>query len=261
MKSIRRDIIARGTVGLLKYLRSRLDDNTLSELQSEGRGGTSPLPGSATPPLPDKYTMGTSKSMVLAMKELADIPEDSVLEAVEAGVNGINASKNLFTHLPESMKPLIPKLTDMDFSQNKMLELPTWISLAEKILYINLSNNKLTSFPQEIQQCKHLKEIDLSYNGLSEIPPGLFKCSQIETIRVASNRIQTIPVEELKPLSMLAILDVQNNGITQVPPELGNLTQLRSLQLEGNLFRVPRANILTQGTYAILEYLRDRIPK
>ena len=42
---------------------------------------------------------------------------------------------------------------------------------------------------------------------------------------------------------------------------LGNLTQLRSLLLEGNLFRVPRPNILTQGTQAILAYLRDRIPK
>jgi len=261
MKSIRRDIIARGTVGLLKYLRSRLDENTLTELQSEGRRATSPLPPPSTPPLPDKFTMGTSKTMMLAGKDLNEIPETTVQEAAEAGVNAINASKNQFTHLPDTLKIVLPKISDVDFSQNKIVELPSWISIADKLLYMNLSKNKLTSLPTQIGECKQLKEIDLSYNCLTEIPTGLFQCPAIETIRVASNRVDKIPVEQLKPLSMLAILDVQNNAISQVPPELGNLTQLRSLLLEGNLFRVPRPNILTQGTQAILAYLRDRIPK
>jgi len=68
-------------------------------------------------------------------------------------------------------------------------------------------------------------------------------------------------VAKLSNLSKLAILDLQNNAIQTVPPELGNLTQIRTLQLEGNLFRMPRAAILVQGTGAVMAYLRDRIPK
>lgn len=260
MKTIRRDIISRGTVGLLKYLRSRLDSDTLSELQSEGRGNTSPLPGSSTPPLPDKFTMGTTKALVLASKDLSDIPTETILEAVDAGVNGVNASKNQFSSIPEAIQPLLPQLTELDFSQNKIVEISAWIGVSQRLLYLNLSKNKLRKIPEEIGECKILREIDLSLNALSEIPAGLYECKQLESIRLGSNSVSSIPAVQLQSLPMLAVLDLQNNAVSQVPPELGNVTQLRSLLLEGNLFRVPRPNILAQGTNAILAYLRDRIP-
>ena len=74
------------------------------------------------------------------------------------------------------------------------------------------------------------------------------------------NQIKEIRVDNLKELSMLAVLDLSNNDINHVPPELGRLTQIRALQLEGNPFRVPRPQILVQGTQSIMQYLRNRIP-
>jgi hypothetical protein len=45
---------------------------------------------------------------------------------------------------------------------------------------------------------------------------------------------------------------------SQVPAEVG-LLPLKMLKLEGNLFRVPRPNILAKGTPAVLEYLKSRL--
>ena len=48
MKSIRRDIIARGTMGLLKYLKSRIDEDELKRLREKGKTqGTRPPSKSA----------------------------------------------------------------------------------------------------------------------------------------------------------------------------------------------------------------------
>lgn len=43
-----------------------------------------------------------------------------------------------------------------------------------------------------------------------------------------TNKIETIDLEGLGKLPMLAVLDLRNNNIGHVPPELGLLTQLRS---------------------------------
>ena len=74
------------------------------------------------------------------------------------------------------------------------------------------------------------------------------------------NQIKEIRVDDLRKLSMLAVLDLSNNDIDHIPPELGRLTHIRTLQLEGNPFRVPRPQILVQGTQSIMQYLRNRIP-
>jgi len=66
MKTIRRDIMARGTVGLLKYLRSRLEEGQVAELQKRGTGNVSPVPQLvASHAVPDKFTMKTSQATQL----------------------------------------------------------------------------------------------------------------------------------------------------------------------------------------------------
>lgn len=64
MKSIRRDIIQRGTVGLMKYLKSRLTESDLEALRD--KGNVSPVAVSSgtlgsSPPVPDKFSMKTSQ--------------------------------------------------------------------------------------------------------------------------------------------------------------------------------------------------------
>ena len=64
MKAIRRDIIARGTQGLLKYLKSRIDEDELKRLRDKGQ--VSPVPSiCGSPPIPDKFVMKTAQVMNL----------------------------------------------------------------------------------------------------------------------------------------------------------------------------------------------------
>jgi len=260
MKAIRRDIIARGTVGLLKYLRSRLEEGQIVELQKNG-GNISPVPVSGSPPIPDKYTLKTSQSLNLSMKSMAELPDEAIENAFEAKVQAIDISKNQFVEFPSNMEKVMPQLYEINMSSNKLTNIPNMIALGELIQFLDFSNNKLADLPGEIGGLKHLREIILSVNQFRAIPECLYGCQKLETILIANNQISSIDASKLAQLPSIAILDLQNNAIQTVPPELGNVTQIRTLQLEGNLFRMPRAAILVQGTGAVMAYLRDRIPK
>jgi len=262
IKSIRRDIIARGTVGLLKYLRSRMDESEIKEIQKAGVGNVSPV-GSPRDgsPVPDKYSMKTSQTLNMAKKQLTELPAEAIENALEAGIQCVDISKNSFTQLPEELESLLPKLHDLNMSSNKITSISSKIAIGTHLQFIDLGNNRLVNLPAEFGQLVHLREIILSVNQLSSIPDCLFTCTKLETILIANNKIEVIDVPKLSELPVLASLDLQNNAIQQVPPQLGNLSQIRSLQLEGNMFRMPRAAILVQGTQAIMTYLRDRIPQ
>ena len=274
LKSIRRDVLARGTVGLLKFLRSRLEEgqvtispceldhtalpNQVAELAKAGN--VSPVPRSGSPDMPDAFTMRNTHSLNLCKKELVELPSEVVVNAVEAKVQAVDLSKNQLAEFPPALEQLMPQLHELNVSSNKLTKVPSFIA-GGLIQFLDLSNNKLSELPMEVAGMQHLREIILSVNQFPAIPDCIFSCSKLETILIANNQVATIEVEQLARLPKLAILDLQNNAIQTVPPQLGNVTQLRQVQLEGNLFRVPRAAVLVQGTAALMAYLRDRIPK
>eukprot|EP00095_Tigriopus_kingsejongensis_P010638 maker-scaffold1028_size131186-snap-gene-0.53 protein:Tk10638 transcript:maker-scaffold1028_size131186-snap-gene-0.53-mRNA-1 annotation:"hypothetical protein CAPTEDRAFT_182426" len=262
IKTIRRDIIQRGTDGLMKYLRSRLTDDELRGLREAGNASPEIHPVLGSAPLPDKFAMKSSQCLNLAKQEIDTLPDEAVANAQEAGVRGVNLSKNLFTTIPTNLQSILPSLYEMDLSGNRIKSCPTWLgSLGGNLQFINLGNNRLEELPPELSCCSQLRELTIPFNKFKTIPTCVFECLNLETLILEGNQIVEIPVQELAQLKRLAILDLQNNDIGQVPPELGLMTQLRALQIEGNAFRVPRAQILTKGTEAILTYLRGRIPE
>jgi Leucine-rich repeat (LRR) protein len=262
MKSIRRDIIQRGTIELLKYLRMRIDDEELKRLREKGTISPVGSPISGSPPVPDKYAMKSAQMMNISKKELASLPDEAVANALEADVNGVDLSQNHLSEFPQNLEPLIGKLFELNLSHNKISkDLPgTILGNGKNLQYLNLSNNRLDNLPSEISDMTNLREICLSFNKFKSIPTCLQNCEKLETLLLNGNQIQIIDVEGLSRLKRLAILDLSNNDINHVPPELGKLTQLKTLQLEGNSFRVPRPQILVQGTQSVMNYLRDRIP-
>jgi len=260
MKTIRRDIVSRGTVGLLKYLRSRLEEDQIVELQ-KGGGNVSPVLMSGSPPIPDKYTLKTSQSLNLSSKSLVELPNEAVENASEAKVQAVDISKNQFSAVPENLEQILPLLYELNISNNKIIQIPNFIGTGRLLQFLDLGNNRLSSLPDEISSLTHLREIILNVNQFETVPECVFGCQKLETLLIANNKISIIDVDGLSKLKQLAILDLQNNAVQSVPPQLGNLTQIRTLQLEGNLFRMPRAAILVQGTGAVMAYLRDRIPK
>ena len=246
MRGIRRDIIARGTQGLLKYLKSRIDDEELSRLREKGQ--VSPVPSLCGSPtiVPDKYAMKTASVMNLAGKELTFVPKEAIENALEADVTGVDLSKNLLKELPSTLEPLLGKLYELNISSNKLENIPgPMMNIGVNLQFINFSNNKLSSLPTEMKLLTNLREICLNCNKFDAIPNCLYVCGKLETLLISDNQIKEIDIDGLRELTKLAIIDLGNNNIASVPPELGNLRNIRSLTLDGNAFRVSKKNVWT----------------
>lgn len=261
LRSLRRDVVLRGTQAILKHLRSRIPQ--------EEKGDSTDAPVASTPvssPLPtassglDLHTIASTKALNFSNKKLSSIPDEVWDAAVTGGVSTLNISKNVLTEVPARLLSLERCLTDLNMSMNRLGSLPAEFGCLIKLSALDLSINQLTDLPDSLSSLKALREINISNNRFKTLPTVLYSLKSLEIILASGNQIQLIEVDKLLLMSVLSTLDLQNNDLAQVPPQLGNATQLRSLQLEGNPFRNPRAAILAKGTQALLAYLRDRIP-
>ena len=101
----------------------------------------------------------------------------------------------------------------------------------------------------------NLNSLNLNNNRLKAFPELPFP--NLSVLLISNNRLENIDMLTLNQMK-LNTLDLSNNNIQRVPPELGNLTTINNLQLNGNSFKIPRTQILLNGTVAIMEYLRSR---
>ncbi|XP_050005424.1 leucine-rich repeat-containing protein 40 isoform X2 [Alexandromys fortis] len=220
LRTIRREIIAKGTQEVLKYLRSKIKDDS-------GTSQNDSVPETAMT-LPSESRVNVHAIVTLKLLEYSDkqatlIPDD-IFDATRSNI-----------------------ITSVNFSKNQLCEIPK-------------RNNFLSSLPEEMSSLTKLQTINLSFNRFKVLPPVLYDIPTLEAVLISNNQVGSVDPHKMKLMENLSTLDLQNNDLLQIPPELGNCVQLRTLLLDGNPFRVPRAAILMKGTAAVLEYLRDRIP-
>ncbi|CAL8130660.1 unnamed protein product [Orchesella dallaii] len=271
LRGIRLDILQRGTLELLKYLRGKLNpsdsfnDSGCGNDTTDGKqnGCRKSLRGCSTADELeiDRDRVKASRDLNLVARQMSEV-DNSVMElASDAKTSVIDMSKNILTSLPESMEMLCEFLTELKIDFNRLTSLPPCLGRCRRLQYLSFQNNQIASLPDEFADLNKLREINFGYNKFTSIPECLYTLRCLEIIIAISNKIDTINLEGLNKLPMLAVLDLSNNNIAQVPPELGLLTQLKSLNLEGNAFRVPSYHVLSQGTDAVLRFLQNRIPK
>ncbi|NXV67205.1 LRC40 protein, partial [Molothrus ater] len=256
LRTIRRDLLQKGTQELLKYLRSKIQD--------DGPGpGEEPPVTAMTLPSQSKvniHAITTLKLLEYSDKQAAAIPE-AVFDAVGANpVTAVNFSKNQLREIPPRLVELKDSVCDVSLGFNKISSISSELCLLQKLTHLDLRNNFLTALPEEMEALKRLHTINLAFNRFKVFPSVLYHLPALENILLSNNQVGSIDPVQLKGLDKLGTLDLQNNDLLQVPPELGNCENLRSLLLEGNPFRTPRAAVLAKGTAAVLEYLRSRIP-
>ncbi|XP_041064478.1 leucine-rich repeat-containing protein 40 [Carcharodon carcharias] len=256
LRSIRRDIINRGTQELLKYLRSRIQEHPTGQDDSCSATAMT-LPSES---MINMYTMGTQKVLEYSDRKAIVVP-DEVFDAPDrTPITTVNLSKNLLTGVPSRISELKATVTDVNLGFNKLSSVSLELCTLEHLIHLDLRNNSLTSLPMEIRRLQRLQTVILSFNRFREFPNTLCHIPTLETILISNNQVGSIDAFQLMQLDKLTTLDMQNNDLMQVPPELGSCVNLRTLLLEGNPFRNPRAAILARGTTAVLEYLRNRIP-
>ncbi|KAM9379426.1 leucine-rich repeat-containing protein 40 [Phaethornis superciliosus] len=256
LRTIRRDLLEKGTQELLKYLRSRIQGDVPSP------SGEPPVTA-MTLPSQSRINMHAITSLKLldySEKQAAVIP-DEMFDAVRSHpVTTLNFSKNQLNQVPPRIVELKDSVCDVILGFNKISSLSLELCMLHKLTHLDVRNNFLTSLPEEMEALKRLQIINLSFNRFKLFPSVLYRMLALETILLSNNQVGSIDPLQLKKMDNLGTLDLQNNDLLQVPPELGNCENLRTLLLEGNPFRTPRAAVLAKGTAAVLEYLRSRIP-
>ncbi|CAH1242999.1 LRRC40 [Branchiostoma lanceolatum] len=256
LRTIRRDVIQRGTSELLKYLRTRIEEPKSGDVAPLTPDPEPAVPGSTI----DTFTVHKTKSINYSNKNASSVPDDILETGRDMYVSEMNLSKNVLTTFPAGLVQLAATLTDLNLSFNKLAALGAEIGQLSRLTTLDLRNNQLTALPTEVGNLQHLREVALSCNRFQQFPAVLYSLLKLENVFANDNHIAAIDVDGLLKLPQIATLDLQNNDIMQVPPQLGNVTSLRSLQLGGNPFRVPRPAILAKSTADLLEYLRGRIP-
>ncbi|XP_004841521.1 leucine-rich repeat-containing protein 40 isoform X3 [Heterocephalus glaber] len=257
LRTIRREIINKGTQEVLKYLRSKIKD--------DGPTHNDSAPDTTAMTLPSESRVNVHAIVALKLLDYSDkqttlIP-DEVFDAVKSNVvTSVNFSKNQLCEIPKRIMELKETVSDVNLGFNKLSFVPLELCMLQKLTFLDLRNNFLNSLPEDMKSLIRLQTINLSFNRFKVLPEVLYHIPTLESILISNNQVGSLDPQKMKMMENLMTLDLQNNDLLQIPPELGNCVSLRTLLLDGNPFRVPRAAILMKGTAAVLEYLRDRIP-
>ncbi|KAG0348716.1 hypothetical protein BG004_004430 [Podila humilis] len=223
----------------------------------------------SNPQSPKKPTRPV-QNLNLSKKALKDVSTELIMNAC-CDPQVANLDFNLLTSFPLALHQAFGSstLTQISIHHNKLAEFPLQLSFPF-LVTLNLSDNLIssvagtgvandaaaiemgrTNFPK-------LNELHISGNKITEIPTWLPEAFQaLRTLNASRNKVTA-----LDPASFtgLIVLDLSGNDIGSLPPLLGNVRTIKTLNLDGNLFRVPRRQVMEQGTEAVMEYLRNRIP-
>ncbi|CAB5391138.1 uncharacterized protein OCT59_006207 [Rhizophagus irregularis] len=202
-----------------------------------------------------------SKSLDLSKKSLSDISQEDLVELTFEPTT-VSLSFNTFQAIPVGFKIYQNTITTLQLDHNKFTSFPSFDDpsiVFSNINTLDLSANQLTSLPGESDHTAfpNLQVLNVNNNRIAELPTKL-PFPKLLTFLAASNSLTSITPSTFENME---VVDLSNNNIGHLPPTLGNVRSIKTLLVEGNSFRVPRYTIVQQGTSAVMEYLRDRIPK
>lgn len=173
---------------------------------------------------------------------------------------------NIFAVLPEGLAVFARSLTSLSLANNQLtgtnyLQQPLELPVLKEL---SLTANRITSLEPllEYLDAPSLETLDVSTNRLTGLPQGLLdKFPRLRILFASHNQITELRSDSIKGLK---VVEVANNEIGQLEPRIGLLggaSGLERLDVAGNRFKVPRWNILEQGTHATLHWLRGRVPE
>nr|XP_045224851.1 leucine-rich repeat-containing protein 40 isoform X4 [Macaca fascicularis] len=167
LRTIRREIINKGTQEVLKYLRSKIKDDGPSQSESAAETAMT-LPSESRVNI---HAIITLKILDYSDKQATLIP-DEVFNAVKSNI-----------------------ITSINFSKNQLCEIPKRFKMLPEVLYriftletILISNNQVGSVdPQKMKMMENLTTLDLQNNDLLQIPPELGNCVNLRTLLLDGN--------------------------------------------------------------------------
>jgi len=204
--------------------------------------------------------VGRGGALDLISKNYEDIPKE-LMDTVKGTPSSVSLLHNRLTSFPLSLEIFALGLTSLNIGHNKLSGssyFPNKMSLTSLTTLIIQANN-ITSLQPLIENldAPKLDTLDVSANRLSSIEGIRPTFPYLIAFYARDNQITEIPVDSVDGIR---ILDLSSNAITSLPPKLGTVSSIRELRVGGNLFRVPRWQVLEKGTESVMEWLRGRLP-
>ncbi|XP_014876285.1 leucine-rich repeat-containing protein 40 isoform X3 [Poecilia latipinna] len=133
LRGIRRELLAKGTSDLLKYLRGRIKE------EAEGAAG----PTAMTLPsegLVNTHNIKTLKMLEYIDKQAASVPDEVFDAAAHQAITSVNFSRNQLTAFPPRLLELHSSLSDINLGFNRLSCCSADICSLQKLTHIDLSS-------------------------------------------------------------------------------------------------------------------------
>ncbi|XP_048395163.1 volume-regulated anion channel subunit LRRC8D-like isoform X2 [Stegostoma tigrinum] len=158
----------------------------------------------------------------------------------------------------------LKRLTCLKLWHNKIITIPSSISLVKNLELLYLSQNKLESLPAALFTLQKLRYLDVSHNSIAVIPVEMMSLQNLQYFAVTGNRVEILPKQVFK-CTKLRVLNVGQNCITSISEKIGQLVQLTQLELRGNcLDRLPaelvHCRLLKKSGLVVEDHLFDTLP-
>ncbi|XP_071765006.2 leucine-rich repeat serine/threonine-protein kinase 1 [Centroberyx gerrardi] len=199
------------------------------------------------------------------------------------------ASSNVIESLPNTISIFWRnQLQEVDFSDNNLKELPSYIFELEALVSLRLCGNQIATLPAPNKwKCSKLRTLDLSRNQLGKTEEGsksrrlaflttwnrrdpdpvcpiefpMILRDSLEVLFLNDNQLECVP-QSVCGLHNLTELYLSNNPtIRELPAELGQLSNLWQLDIEDlNITNVPQ-EVRKEGPASVMAFLRAHLRK
>ncbi|XP_015224589.1 PREDICTED: leucine-rich repeat-containing protein 40, partial [Cyprinodon variegatus] len=158
LRGIRRELLAKGTSDLLKYLRGRIKE----EPEGAAEGPTAlTLPSEA---LVNLQKVQTLKTLEFSNKQAAEVPEQVFDAAAHQAIITADFSRNQLTSFPSGLLQFQSSLSDLSLAFNRLTCCSPHICSFTLLAHLDLRNNQLTDLPCEMKTLPKLRSVILNYN-------------------------------------------------------------------------------------------------
>ncbi|OXB66606.1 hypothetical protein ASZ78_013865 [Callipepla squamata] len=134
LRTIRRDLLQKGTQELLKYLRSRIQDDITSP-NEEPPATAMTLPSESRI---NVHAITTLKLLEYSEKQVAVIPDDVFNAVRSTPVTSVNFSKNQLTAIPPRITELKDSVCDVSLGFNKISSVSLELCTLHKLTHLDI---------------------------------------------------------------------------------------------------------------------------
>ncbi|EDO17570.1 hypothetical protein Kpol_534p51 [Vanderwaltozyma polyspora DSM 70294] len=87
-------------------------------------------------------------------------------------MTSLSLNKAKLSSIPGELFVKLARLEKLDISENNLTQIPSQISMLNKLIYLSIARNKIESLPKEFSKLTNLKTLDLHSNNIRDLVNG-----------------------------------------------------------------------------------------